>query len=67
MKISFNFLLEMFKKKIKVENYESENLEIIENTTNGQLTIKGLSVFPIKHMNDLYDLLTAGVNIKCCF
>jgi hypothetical protein len=46
---------------LKVNGYESENLEIVENSSNGQFSVKGLSSFPIKHMNDLYDLLSAGV------
>ena len=44
-----------------MNGYESEKLEIVENSTNGQFSIKGLTSINIKHMNDLYDLLSAGV------
>lgn len=47
-----------------MNGYEGEKLEIVENPTNGQFSIKGLTSINIKHMNDLYDLLSAGVDNK---
>lgn len=47
-----------------MNGYENEKLEIVENATNGQFSIKGLTSINIKHMNDLYDLLSAGVDNK---
>ena len=43
-----------------VSNYETENLEIYENT-NGQIMIRNLSYVNIKTMDDLYLMLREGV------
>lgn len=46
-----------------VSNFETENLEIYENT-NGQIMIRNLSSIHIKSMEDLYQLLKEGVLLK---
>lgn len=43
-----------------VSNYETESLEIYENT-NGQIMIRNLSYVNIKSMDDLYLMLREGV------
>lgn len=47
-----------------VQNYDNENLELIENSTSGQITVKNLTIMPIRHMNDLYDLLSGGFSLR---
>lgn len=49
-----------------VSNFETENLEIYENT-NGQIMIRNLSLITIKSMEDLYHMLKEGVIIYSKF
>lgn len=49
-----------------VSNFETENLEIYENT-NGQIMIRNLGLITIKSMEDLYHMLKEGVIIYTKF
>lgn len=46
-----------------MQNYETENLTIYENT-NGQIMIKDLNQVALKNINELYEFLQSAFQLR---